>query len=184
MEGELGRAAYELKGSAGIGDTRQLNLNLIVALAADVGLRHTEGVDTAAKCAYGLFHDAFAELFFPFRAKGDKKFFPGPGRDGRPDCHLSESVAQQVGELFDSLVFERHEFQRSTVGMTEEAGPYSRIVGAGTDILPQKGQRLGNGLIDVGAEREVDAPAQIESEAYGIGQPRFGKARRRDKVDG
>ena len=184
VEGELCRAADELKRSRGIGHTGQLNLNLIVALEADVGFRHAEGVDTAAKRADGLVHDAFAELFFPFRAEGNKEFFPGSGRDGRPDCHLSESVAQQVGEWFDSLVFERHEFQRSTIGMTEEAGPYSRIVGAGTDILPQKGQRLGNGLIDICAEREMNASPEVKSEMNGRGQPGRPGGKRRKKIDG
>ena len=86
--------------------------------------------------------------------------------------------------MFDSLVFERHEFQRSTVGMTEEAGPYSRIVSAGTDILPQKGQRLGNGLIDICTEREMNASPKVESEMNGRGQPcrLFGK--RRKNIDG
>ena len=184
VEGELCGAPDELKGARGVGDAGKLYLDLIVALAADVGFRHAEGVDAAAERADGLIHDAFTELFFPFGAEGDEEFFPGSGRDGRPDCHLSESVAQQVGELFDSLVFERHEFQRSTVGLTEEAGPYSRIVGAGTDILPQKGQRLGNGLIDVCAEGEVDASAQIEAETNGIRQPRVEGAGRHKEIDG
>ena len=184
MEGELRRASDELERSCGVGDAGQLDLDLIVALTADVWFRHAEGVDASAKGAHGLIHDAFAELFFPFGAEGDEDFFPGPGRDDRTVCHLSEAVAQQVGELFDSLVFERHEFQRSTVTMTEEAGPYSRIVGAGTDILPHKGQRLGYGLIHVGAEREVYAPAQIKPEMNGFGQPWSGLTQGGKEIDG
>jgi hypothetical protein len=79
-------------------------------------------------------------------------------------------------------MFMRHEFQRSTVGMTEEAGPYSRIVSAGTDILTHKGQRLGHGLIDVGAEREVYAAAKIETQVYGTRQYFFERGGEREEI--
>ena len=170
VEGELGRAADELEGALGVGNAGELYLDLVAALTADIGFGHAEGVDTAAQGAYGLIHDALAQFFFVGGVEGDVEFFPRSGRDGRTDCHLSEPVAQQVGELFDSLMFMRHEFQRSTVGMAEEAGPYSRIVSAGTDILTHKGQRLGHGLIDVGTEREMYAAAKIEPQMDGARQ--------------
>ena len=182
MEGELGRAAYELEGSLGIGDAGKLYLYLVAALHADVGFGNTEGVDAAAQGADSLIHDAFAQFLLVFGAEGDLEFIPRSGRDGRTDCHLSEPVAQQVGELFDSLMFMRHEFQRSTVGMAEEAGPYSRIVSAGTDILTHKGQRLGHGLIDVGAEREVYAAAKIETQVYGTRQYFFERGGEREEI--
>ena len=171
-----------LESSLGIGNAGELYLYLVATLAAYVGFGHTEGVDTPAQGAYGLIHDAFAQFLFILRAERYLEFFPRSGRDGRTDCHLSEPVAQQVGELFDSLMFMRHEFQRSTIGMTEEAGPYSRIVSAGTDILTHKGQRLRHGLIDVGTEREVYAAAKIETQMYGTRQYFFERGGEREEI--
>ena len=161
----MGGLANNLHGAARVRNARQLHLNAVVRLLANIGLGNAKLVNTVADGTQGLIERKVFDALDFCRAKaGHITQLSGFTGLGFAHVQLRKVLGQQFTEL--GLVFRtrQHEFKSSA---THHAGAQHHnlfVFGNAAQILAHQGQRIAHSLGHVYTERQMDAALEVKAE--------------------
>ena len=163
VEFQVGGLPQDLHGTARVGQAGQLHLDAVAFLLADVGLGHTELVDTVADGPQGLVQGHVFDAADLFGAELGHIAQAGFRAPGFGHLQLGEMLLQNL--LQPGLILHTRQDKFQCV-IAHHAGMQHDdllVLGKAADILPGQRQRVADSLGHVDPQGQVDAALQVQA---------------------